>query len=276
MGKTTFASDLYSLGMTLIYLVTGIHPAELTQDTGKVKFDSSKISLGFARWLNTITEPYIGKRYPSAIAALTALSAHKTRRVTANGEPEGLLLNLSPDLQTLEIIYENSRVYPGCLFGLIVFFPIWMLVSFTWGLGVAIVANLFGNIIFPPKPKYRIISLTKHKQVREGFYVQDRQNIEWKNSAPFLIKRVIYSPSYTFNKCLNAQKQIVPGGKVEVKAKLSIAVKHYEITIGELKTKAITIRDVDLWRIGNEVSDFLDLELEIISQTPVIPNEVTV
>lgn len=59
MGQTTFASDLYSLGMTLIYLVTGIHPADLTQGTGKVNFDKSKISLGFARWLSTITEPYL-------------------------------------------------------------------------------------------------------------------------------------------------------------------------------------------------------------------------
>ena len=28
-GQTTVASDLYSLGMTLIYLITGVHPAEI-------------------------------------------------------------------------------------------------------------------------------------------------------------------------------------------------------------------------------------------------------
>ena len=63
MGQTTYASDLYSLGMTLIYLVTGIHPAELTQATGKVQFDDSTISRAFARWLSKITEPYTDKRY---------------------------------------------------------------------------------------------------------------------------------------------------------------------------------------------------------------------
>ena len=39
-GQTTTASDLYSLGMTIIYLLTGTHPAELAQVNGRVKFQS--------------------------------------------------------------------------------------------------------------------------------------------------------------------------------------------------------------------------------------------
>ncbi len=40
-GNTVPASDLYSLGMTLIYLITGVHPAELTQVNGRVEFNTA-------------------------------------------------------------------------------------------------------------------------------------------------------------------------------------------------------------------------------------------
>jgi serine/threonine protein kinase len=48
-GQTTTASDLYSLGMTLIYLITGIHPAELPSVNGRVQFNSDSISKKFTR-----------------------------------------------------------------------------------------------------------------------------------------------------------------------------------------------------------------------------------
>ena len=284
MGQTTFASDLYSLGMTLIYLVSGIHPAELTQNTGKVKFDKSKISLDFARWLSTITEPYIDKRYASAEIALAALHSeehnYQTNKLLSYCKSTELL-SISSDNQTLEIIYEHSHIDLGCLLGLGVFFPanIFLSVildnvffSIVWSFLISLIFSFVWNAIFPPKPKYRIISLNKHKQIREGFYVQDRKNLEWQNSLPSQIERIIYSPSYTFNKCLDPQKKLIPGAKVDISAKLSIVVGHEEICIRELKTKAIAISDNDLWWLGNTIGNFLDLELEIISQTPVIPN----
>ncbi len=275
MGKTTFASDLYSLGMTLIYLVSGIHPANLTQSTGKVKFDSRNISLGFTRWLGTITEPYIDKRYTSAEIALKALQFkenNKTISYYKYYKSDDFVLNLSPDSQTLEIIYVDSHIYPGCLVGLVIFFPISIYFSVGWGFVVAFIFIFLGNAIFPPKPKYRVISLNTNKKVREGFYVEDRKNLEWINSCILPIEELIYSPSYTFSKCLDTQKNLIPGAKVTVDAKLSLVAGHEEICIHERKTKKTIISNKDLWRLGNKVSNFLDLELEVISQTPIIPN----
>ena len=67
-GQTTVASDLYSLGMILIYLITGTHPAELSQQNGRVKFDA-KISNKLMKWLEKITQPYPDLRFDSARSA---------------------------------------------------------------------------------------------------------------------------------------------------------------------------------------------------------------
>lgn len=73
-GRTTPASDLYSLGATLIYLVTGQHPADLPQDDLRLQFEHlANISPGFTRWLKWLTEPSVSKRPNSIQAALLKL-----------------------------------------------------------------------------------------------------------------------------------------------------------------------------------------------------------
>jgi serine/threonine protein kinase len=61
-GQTRTVSDLYSLGMTIIYLLTGIHPAELAQVNGQVKF-TAEIGNHFRKWLEKMTQPYLDKRF---------------------------------------------------------------------------------------------------------------------------------------------------------------------------------------------------------------------
>ena len=73
-GQTTTASDLYSLGMTVIYLLTGTHPAELAQVNGRVKF-TAEISNKFHRWLEKMTQPHLEKRFDSARLAQVALAS---------------------------------------------------------------------------------------------------------------------------------------------------------------------------------------------------------
>ncbi|MEA5593603.1 serine/threonine-protein kinase [Rivularia sp. UHCC 0363] len=72
------ASDIYSLGATLIYLVTGIHPADLPQKDGRIEFEHfTSLSHEFTNWLKAITEPTLEKRLSSATQALTALQQPK-------------------------------------------------------------------------------------------------------------------------------------------------------------------------------------------------------
>ena len=74
-GKAVPSTDLYSLGATLLYLLTKRSPAELPQDTLKLNFRAAvNISEEFADWLDKILEPSLKYRYKSADEALTALS----------------------------------------------------------------------------------------------------------------------------------------------------------------------------------------------------------
>ncbi len=79
-GRTVPASDLYSLGATLIYVVTGMHPAELPQQDFRLQFETN-LSPEFTDWLQWMTEPRLEERLKSAQEASKALS-QKVQRHT--------------------------------------------------------------------------------------------------------------------------------------------------------------------------------------------------
>ncbi|EKV02258.1 serine/threonine protein kinase [Leptolyngbya sp. PCC 7375] len=69
-GRAVPASDLYSLGATLIYLATGLHPANLPQKDMRLQFaDQVRLSPEFVHWLEWLTEPDIAKRPQTAAIA---------------------------------------------------------------------------------------------------------------------------------------------------------------------------------------------------------------
>ncbi|AFZ27730.1 serine/threonine protein kinase [Cylindrospermum stagnale PCC 7417] len=73
-GRTVNASDLYGLGTTLIYLVTGTHPADLPQKDLRIQFEqAAHCSSRLTTWLRWMTEPSLEKRLSSADKALEAL-----------------------------------------------------------------------------------------------------------------------------------------------------------------------------------------------------------
>jgi len=73
-GRAVPASDIYSLGATLIYLATGSHPADLPQRDLKIQFEpAAKISKELILWLKWMTEPSLECRLATAKDALSAL-----------------------------------------------------------------------------------------------------------------------------------------------------------------------------------------------------------
>ncbi len=74
-GRTEPASDLYSLGATVIYLLTRTHPADLPIRNGRIQFKaSSQVSASFEAWLKCLIQPDCERRFTSTQLALTALN----------------------------------------------------------------------------------------------------------------------------------------------------------------------------------------------------------
>ncbi|NEQ66473.1 MAG: protein kinase [Symploca sp. SIO1B1] len=73
-GQTVFASDLYSLGATLLFLLTGKSPETLPQKMLKVDFRQViELSDRFAQWLDRLIAPVMEDRFQSAQVALLKL-----------------------------------------------------------------------------------------------------------------------------------------------------------------------------------------------------------
>ena len=73
-GQAVFASDLYGLGATLLFLLAGRSPADFPQKRMRIVFrDKISVSEPFCRWLEKMLEPAIENRFPSAREALAGL-----------------------------------------------------------------------------------------------------------------------------------------------------------------------------------------------------------
>ena len=117
-GRSVPASDLYGLGATLIYLVTGLHPTELSQQDLRIQFADrvSHLNPNLIDWLEWMTEPSLEKRLSSAGEAWRALKKprhiNKSPRVV---QRQGSDIKLIKNSEFIEIVIPP----PGVGFGLI-------------------------------------------------------------------------------------------------------------------------------------------------------------
>jgi serine/threonine protein kinase len=146
-GRVVPASDMYSLGATLIYLVTGKHPADLPHRDLRIQFEQvANINPAFAEWLRLMTEPSLDRRCPSAREALQALEeeqsqelfvpeANKAISILKFSKPTGSKIVLTKNEEFLEIVipprgFTVSTVFLG------LFTIAWNSVTILWALAI--------------------------------------------------------------------------------------------------------------------------------------------
>jgi serine/threonine protein kinase len=114
-GRAVPASDIYSLGATLIYLVTGSHPADLPQKNLKIQFEPAvNISQELTLWLKRMTEPSLERRLATVQDAFSALDKPQQRQLktieqTAVCKPGSSEILLAKNADYLEIFLKVDK-----------------------------------------------------------------------------------------------------------------------------------------------------------------------
>ena len=80
------------------------------------------------------------------------------------------------------------------------------------------------------------------------------------------VNLIVYNPGYTFDNCLSREGKKVRFNKVKILHHLSLHANEQEYIVGDGRQSKAEL----LW-LGKEISDFLDLELQVIYSTPKIP-----
>jgi len=121
-GRSVPASDLYGLGATLIYLVTGLHPTELPQQDLRIQFAdrAGQLNPNLIGWLEWMTEPSLEKRLSSAEEALRSLEENRfiINKSPLAVQPPESDIKLTKNSEFIEIIIPP----PGVGFSLIALF----------------------------------------------------------------------------------------------------------------------------------------------------------
>lgn len=269
-GRTVPASDIYSLGATLIYLVTGTHPADLPQKDFRIQFEqAANLSPSFTNWLKWMIEPSLERRFSSAAVAIAALEKPQPINLPTLvvSKPDGSKIQLTKNWDSLEIIVPPAGFNPSIVFtGLFViawnsFILLWTIsivwASFPvnipfalfslpfWGAGFLMVYkflfNLFGRICLRLNAEQIALSW---------------ELFAWKFYRPRP------SPRQSINKLVYIPKHFTKGSKdtrVAVPAQLYIwsGVQKYQVGAddGGIKSEA------ELEWLAHELSDWLGLPI---------------
>ena len=122
-GRTVPASDIYSLGATLIGLLTGTHPADLPQKDGCIQFiQQANIGRSFALWLEQTIQPSLDKRFTSVKQALQKLRnpPQPKENLPIAKKPYGSKVVLNKDINSLEIVIPSAGFKLGMLWSIII------------------------------------------------------------------------------------------------------------------------------------------------------------
>jgi serine/threonine protein kinase len=160
------ASDLYSLGATLIHLMTGSLPATLMQKDFRIRFDEQiQMHPGLMDWLATLVEPSLKYRFSSAQKAFDTLEkevrvlpkdfpkvvleyetwtprVRASLRITAKSEEKLEIRQKNPYPESRNVGF-CATLFPAFVFGYISL----LLGGIAYGFGMAILVMVICRII---------------------------------------------------------------------------------------------------------------------------------
>ncbi|OKH54835.1 serine/threonine protein kinase [Calothrix sp. HK-06] len=264
-GSAVPASDLYSLGATLIHCCTGTHPADLPQNDLKIQFkQATNLSIDFTNWLQSMTQPSLDRRLHSARYAIDILEAPPTKSqlVTAAIKPSGSKIQLTKNTDALEILIPPSGLDVSLIF-IALFAVAWNAGIFAWTAGVLsmpsfinIALALFslpfwGVGVF--MVSWIIFCLFGKTRLRLNQYqislTYELFGAKFHNPRPEAtsnIDKVVYTPKH-FTKDSD-------GEHIEVHSQLTIhaGVNEYQLKVNTGSIKS----EVELEWLAHEVNDF--------------------
>ncbi|MEH2251432.1 serine/threonine protein kinase [Nostoc sp.] len=270
-GRTVAASDIYSLGATLIYLVTGTYPADLPQKDFRIQFEqAANLSPSFTNWLKWMIEPSLERRFSSAAGAIAALEKPQPTNLPALvvDKPDGSKIQLTKNWDSLEIIvppagFNPSTVAPG------VFAIAWNSFILIWTIGVLSLGPFPANIPFAlfSVPFWSIGCFMVYKFLFKLFgriYLRlnpKQITLTWELFA-WKFYPLRPSPRQSINKLVYIPKHFTKGSKdtrIAVPAQLYIwsGVRKYQVSAddGGIKSEA------ELEWLAHELSDWLGLPI---------------
>ncbi len=104
-GQTQPASDLYSLGATLVFLLSGKSPAELPQKRMKLDFRGEiKVSRPFGDWLGKMLEPALEDRFTNVVEAQATLTENIPLAIVRQLQP-----SLNPQPPHSQIVLTKTE-----------------------------------------------------------------------------------------------------------------------------------------------------------------------
>lgn len=263
-GKATPASDLYGLGATLIYLVTGQHPADLPQQDLVIKFEqAANISPDFSSWLRKLTQPMTSRRLASAQQALQALEIPinqihapvKASNLTLE-KPFGSTIVLNKNADFIEIIISPK----GGISKLGVMFVWYCMTVFPLYIAVAFVASglsILSKFLLPINIFVLFFIILMSLFGRKRMYINKR-NISLSHEL-FGMRRYTRFPSARKNiirlERSNIYYNLAPHPCLIIWAGLT----KYEIHTSQNNMFAVSTLELD-W-LAQELSDWLGLPI---------------
>lgn len=114
LGKAVYASDIYSLGVSCLYALTGLHPFDLysvSEDAWRWRpYIRSPVSRGLGRILDRMIARGLSRRYPSATAVLDDLRSLPTPGSSTITQPTQATQSIQARQQSQPPTYQPKHI----------------------------------------------------------------------------------------------------------------------------------------------------------------------